>query len=97
MGMIEAWLQGHMMTIGYVLGRSFWGQGYMTEVVQHVVRWGLDQPHLYRVWAVCDTDNHASRRVLEKAGMQCEGILRRWIRPYASPEPQDTYCYAVTK
>jgi RimJ/RimL family protein N-acetyltransferase len=35
---------------------------------------------------------------MEKAGMQREGILKRWsIHPNISPEPRDSYCYAIVK
>jgi RimJ/RimL family protein N-acetyltransferase len=47
------------------------------------------------VWAVTDVDNHASARVLEKIGMQREGLLRRWlVHPSLSPEPRDCWCFA---
>ena len=50
------------------------------------------------MWAVCDIDNLASARVMEKAGMQREGILKRWsVHPNISAEPRDSYCYAVVK
>jgi hypothetical protein len=53
---------------------------------------------IFRVWALCDVDNLASARVMEKVGMQREGILRRWIlHPNLSDEPRDVYCYSVVK
>jgi ribosomal-protein-alanine N-acetyltransferase len=98
MGMIEALFNGHRVELGYVLGRPFWGEGYMTEAAGAVVRWALDLAHIYRVWAVCDIDNIASARVLEKIGMAKEGVLKRWnIHPNISPEPRDCSCYALTK
>ena len=33
------------------------------------------RPEIFRIWAVCDVDNPASARVMEKAGMQREGRL----------------------
>ena len=84
--------------LGYVLARFYWGNGYMTEAVQGLVHWALKQKQIYRIWAVCDVDNIASARVMEKAGMQREGILRRWsVHPNLSPEPRDSYCYAIVK
>ena len=84
--------------LGYGLARQHWGHGYATEAVQAVVRWALSQEQFYRVWATCDVENLASARVLEKAGMQREGILRRFIiHPNISSEPRDCYCYAVVK
>jgi [ribosomal protein S5]-alanine N-acetyltransferase len=97
-GMIDLRPQGERAEIGYVLGRSFWRRGYMTEAAHAVVQWALSQAEIYRVWAVCDVDNAASAKVLEKIGMRREGILRRWIiHPNIDVAPRDCYCYAITK
>ena len=59
--------------------------------------WGLAQRDLHRVWAVCDVDNEASARVLEKAGMTREGRLRAWAALPAFDAPRDVWCYATVK
>lgn len=98
LGMIEIRIDGYRADLGYVLARPHWGQGIMTEAVRAVVNWALSEPELYRVWAVCDVDNKASARVLEKAGLEREGILRSWsIHPNISPLPRDCICYAKVK
>lgn len=97
-GMIELRMQGHRAEVGYVLARSHWNQGYMTEAARAIVEWALSQPEVFRVWAVCDVENIASARLLEKVGMRRECVLGRWIvHPNVSKEPRDCYCYAVTK
>ena len=86
------------VSFGYHLSRSEWGRGFATEAAQAIVDWALDQPEVYRVWTVCDVENHASARVLEKVGLVREGTLRRWgIHPNISAEPRDFYCYALVK
>ncbi len=98
LGMIGVRVDGHKLEMGYVLAKPHWGQGYMTEAVAKVIEWALKQKEVYRVWAVCDVENLASARVMEKAGMTCEGILRRWtVHPTRSEEPRDSYCYAIVK
>ena len=97
-GMLEIRIAGHIADLGYVLAKPFWRRGYMTEAVREVVNWAFSQPSIYRIWAVCDVDNPASLRVLEKVGMKSEGILKRWIiHPNIASEPRDSYCYALTK
>ena len=97
-GMISARVDSHKWELGYVLARACWGMGHMTEVVKRLVAWAFQQPEIYRVWAVCDVDNLASARVMEKAGMTREGILRRWsVHPNVSPAPRDSFCYSVAK
>jgi RimJ/RimL family protein N-acetyltransferase len=97
-GMIIARVADQKWELGYVLARLYWGRGYMTEAVKGVIACALRCKEIYRVWAVSDVDNAASIRVMEKAGMQREGILRRWsVHPNISPEPRDSYCYAIVK
>ncbi len=85
----------HMASMGYILGRAYWGQGFMPEAGLALLDVARGMPALYRVWAVCDVENRASARVMEKLGMQREGILRRWIvHPNVSTTPRDVYCYA---
>jgi RimJ/RimL family protein N-acetyltransferase len=96
-GTIELRPQGHRVELGYVLARAHWGLGFMSEAVRALVEWALDQPDVHRVWAVCDVDNVASARVLEKSGMAREGKLRRWSTANVSPVPRDCWCYARVK
>ena len=98
MGMIEIRPGEYKADLGYVLSRAEWGQGYMPEAAERVIGWALGEGRIYRVWAVCDVANLASARVMEKAGMEREGVLRRWIKhPGVSDEPRDCYCYAKVK
>jgi RimJ/RimL family protein N-acetyltransferase len=70
----------------------------MSEVLTSVVQWALGQPGIYRVWATCDVDNVASARVLERVGMEREGVLRRWlVHPNVGEEPRDCICYSIVR
>jgi ribosomal-protein-alanine N-acetyltransferase len=91
-GMIDARLGGTSVDIGYVLRRSLWRRGLMTEAARFVVTWALSRPGVYRVWATCDVENVASARLLESIGMKREGVLRHWIvHPNISEEPRDAF------
>jgi len=63
--------------IGYWLGRDYWGRGITTAVLQAVTKYAVSRHGLTRVYAVPYEHNHASFRVLEKAGYVCEGRMRR--------------------
>jgi ribosomal-protein-alanine N-acetyltransferase len=83
---------------GYALARPFWGQGLMTEALTEVARWALSQPSIWRVGAVADIENVGSIRVMEKAGLQREGVLRRWlVHPNTSNDPRDCVSFAATR
>jgi RimJ/RimL family protein N-acetyltransferase len=94
-GAVSTRVDQHSADVGYLLDRHHWGRGYATEAARAVVDWALSVPSVHRVWATCDTQNVASARVLEKAGLQLEGTLRRAIvRPNLSTEPRDAFIYA---
>jgi [ribosomal protein S5]-alanine N-acetyltransferase len=61
---------------GFVFHRDFWSQGYATEAAELLLRFGFERLQLRRISATCHPDNHASARVLEKAGLQYEGRMR---------------------
>ncbi len=75
-GAIELKLQGHTdMTdredeceLGYWLGKSFWGRGYMPEAVQELLRHGFENLGMTTIWCGYYDGNEKSKRVQEKVG-----------------------------
>ena len=63
--------------LGYYLAREYWGRGIVTEAVRQLCERVFAQTDILRIYAEPFSDNVGSRRVLEKAGFQMEGILRR--------------------
>jgi RimJ/RimL family protein N-acetyltransferase len=91
-------MREHAAEIGYVLTRRYWGRGYVTEAAKAVVDWAGSLDSIFRVWAICDLENIGSARVLEKVGMERDGIVRRWImHPNVSAEPRDCYMYSKVR
>lgn len=93
-GAIGLTFEGHRVTTGYAIAHDFWGRGYATEATRAIVALAAGLDGVYRVWAFCDVDNHASARVLEKAGLIREGVFRRWVvHPSVSDEPRDAVVF----
>ncbi|MBI3334332.1 GNAT family N-acetyltransferase [Candidatus Pacearchaeota archaeon] len=65
--------------IGYWLGRLYWGKGIMTHALRIITKYALKRFKLARIQACVFPYNPASARVLEKAGYQYEGRLRKNI------------------
>ena len=63
--------------IGYCLGRTYWGRSIMPEALGAVIDYLFEQAGMNRVAAAHDVNNPKSGRVMEKAGMKYEGILRQ--------------------
>jgi len=94
-GMIGVSVDGHAVEVGYVIGRAFWGQGYAPEALMGVCDAAFADRAIHRLSAVCDAENTASMRVLEKAGLAYEGLLRSYhVMPNLGETPRDCRLYA---
>jgi RimJ/RimL family protein N-acetyltransferase len=70
----------------------------MPEAIGAVTQWAFNNPLVSRVWAVCDLENRASARALEKSGFTKEGVLGDYsVHPNISAQPRDCYSYAMTR
>jgi ribosomal-protein-alanine N-acetyltransferase len=69
-------------SIGFCIAKEFWGQGYATEAVEKLLKFGFQQLRLHRIFATCDPKNTVALRVLIKVGMRQEGYLREyeWVK-----------------
>ncbi|MEM7593075.1 MAG: GNAT family N-acetyltransferase [Cyanobacteria bacterium P01_A01_bin.83] len=59
----------------YGLGKTYWGKGIATQATKASIFYGFDIVNLDRVIGMVLPDNHASKRVLEKAGLNYEKQL----------------------
>jgi ribosomal-protein-alanine N-acetyltransferase len=56
----------------YALDPAFWGQGYITESAQAVIRFGFDELKLRRIVSTAIGGNHRSVKVMRRVGMRVE-------------------------
>lgn len=63
--------------LGYYIAEEYWGKGMMTEAVKQICEYVFSQSDIIRIYAEPFAYNAGSCRVLEKAGFQYEGTLRR--------------------
>ncbi|MEO8909713.1 MAG: GNAT family N-acetyltransferase [Gemmatimonadaceae bacterium] len=64
--------------LGYWIAVDRWKKGYATEASRRLIDFGFDVLGLHRIEARHFVRNPASGRVIEKLGMQKEGVQRDW-------------------
>jgi len=62
--------------IGWAIHPAEWGKGIATEAAQCMLDFAFAQLNAHRVVAFSHAENAASLRVMQKLGMQQEGLLR---------------------
>jgi len=79
--------EGHnkRLEIGYILARSYYGRGLMTEALRALITYCFDELGTHRIEALIEPDNAASIRLVERLGFRREGgPLRDYWRVGAS-------------
>ena len=79
--------------IGFSLSWKYWNKGLMTEAIKEVIRFGFEVLMLNRIESICLLENSASERTMQKAGMEYEGILRKYL--YTKGKYHDVKMYAI--
>jgi len=70
----------------------------MTEAIAEAASWALSNRSIWRIGATCDVDNKASAGVMEKAGFEREGLLRRWmIHPNVSDQSRGCFIHSKVR
>ena len=62
--------------MGYWLAEPYWGKGIITAAVKQMIDYGFKNLPRKRIYARPFSPNIASQRVLEKAGMKKEAVLK---------------------
>ena len=66
--------------IGWLIRKEFQGQGLAVESGKALIRYCFDVLGIHRVNAVCNPENQASQKALEKCGMRREAHYRKKCR-----------------
>ena len=72
--------------LGWVMNKAYWGRGYITEAAQGLMYYAAKELGISRIIACCDSENMASRRVMEKLGMKFYGTGKRKNRSMGDEE-----------
>lgn len=88
-------IHAHTAELGYWLGEAFHGKGVVTQATRLLCAHGFDHMNLVRIFALPFAYNTASCRVLEKAGFEREGILRK--NAYKNGRHIDCALYALVR
>lgn len=62
--------------MGYCMGRAYWGQEFMPEALKGAMEYLFEVVKVNCVAACHDSNNPKSGRVMDKAGMKLDGVLR---------------------
>lgn len=96
-GMIDLRIDDFKVDFGYVLAKDYWGSGLMLEACDPIIQNLSSRINIHRIQAIHDIENSASGRVMEKLGLEYEGVVKKYsLHPNISEIPRDCKLYALT-
>jgi len=84
----------HSAHVGYWIDKQQAGCGYTPEALVVLARFAFEQLDLHRLQVAIVPRNAASRRVVDKVGLRCEGLAERYLEINGVWE--DHLRYAIT-
>ena len=79
--------------IGYVFNKQYWGQGYATESMGALLKFGFETLQMHRIIATCDPNNIGSERVMQKNGLRKEAYFIQEL--WQKGRWRDSLLYAI--
>lgn len=87
--------------LGYIFNPKYQGKGYCTEASMAISDYAFKELNIHKITAYSNIKNIASWKVLEKIGMEREGLIRQkgyFRKDYnGSPIWNDVYLYGLLK
>lgn len=81
--------------LGYWLAEPYWGNGIITSAIKQMIEYGFSNFDIIRIYARPFSTNMASQKVLEKAGMKKEAVLKNAF--YKNGEFLDEIIYSISR
>jgi len=90
-------IENSVFEIGYCYSRDSWGNGYASEVLFNVISFLFDSVGVELVMAKHNENNLASGRVMQKANMKYDAVLRDRIIDKVTGKRVGLVYYSITK
>ncbi|MCL2546454.1 MAG: GNAT family N-acetyltransferase [Oscillospiraceae bacterium] len=86
-------------SVGWLLHRNYWRQGYGTEIGRALLKFGFESLNLHRIIAECYAENIGSWGIMEKIGMRREGHFLDAFPAHkkSDSEYDDAFLYAMLR
>ncbi|MCL2860260.1 MAG: GNAT family N-acetyltransferase [Oscillospiraceae bacterium] len=90
-------LRDEICEIGYCYGSKYWNNGYASEALRAVIQFLINEVGVRIVEAKYISGNPASGKVMEKAGMKKDAVLRARVINKNTGDVNDFVIYSIMK
>ena len=88
-------IEDDIYEMGWFFNRRYWGQGYAYETCAKVMEYAFDVVNVHKI--IAETiDTAKSVKLMEKLGMECEGVQRSQVKDNAGNRA-NLYLYGILR
>ncbi|MBI9052711.1 MAG: GNAT family N-acetyltransferase [Bacteroidales bacterium] len=74
-GLFDISTENNKAEIGYGLIKKYWNKGYMSEIINAIIKFGISDAELHKIYGAVISGNQASIKLLEKNNFKKEAHL----------------------
>ena len=93
----KSYVKDEVCEIGYCYGSKYWNKGYGSEALKAVIEFLLKEVGFRLIESMHITENPASGRIMEKAGMRKDAVLRSRRINKDTKNVNDIIVYSISK
>lgn len=90
-------ISNKVFELGHCYSKVSWGNGYATEVFNRIIEFLFDEVGVELIMAKHQENNPASGKVMQKAGMTFEAMLRSRVIDKVTKERVGEVYYSIAK
>lgn len=90
-------IDNSVFELGHCYSKETWGKGIATEVFSRVIKFLFEEVGVEVITAKHNEGNNASGRVMQKANMKFDGVLRSRVIDKVTKEREGFVFYSITK
>lgn len=92
---VKVSLASRLVEVGYCFGSSFWNQGYATEALKAFIQYMFKIVNVEKIIACHMSSNPASGKVMLKAGMHFDAVLKNYVVNKITNTREDLLYYSI--
>lgn len=94
---VDVSLRDRLVIMGDCLGSKYWNKGYATEALKAFIRYMFEEVGVDKVVAYHLSVNPASGRVMAKAGMHLDAVLKGYLVDKLTGKRVDKVVYSIDR
>lgn len=94
---VDVSLRDKLVTVGYCIGSKYFGNGYVLEALNEFIKYMFEEVKVDKIICCHISTNPNSGKVMAKAGMKKDGVLKGYLIDKNTDKREDQVWYSIDR